>query len=180
MKQITFLLLFVAGIFSVSFASEKGDIVLQPNLNLGGYGGYAGYSGFGIGATLNADFAVHDYVSVGPWVGFTSRSQNLNDYKYNRIGFGARGVFHWWQLLDDKVQKDLKSDKIDFYLPVHLGYYLGYVSINGENLKGYNGDGFNAGSGLGIRYYFNEKIGLGFEWGWQEMSWSKLGVAIKL
>jgi hypothetical protein len=180
MKKLTFALLLVAGIFNTALSSEKGDFVIQPNLNLGGYGGFAGYSGFGIGATLNLDYAVHDYVSVGPWVGFTSRRQNLNDYSYSRIGFGARGVFHWWQLLDDKVQKDLKSDKIDFYLPVHLGYYFGTVRFDGEKFNEFSGNGFNAGSGLGIRYYFNEKIGLGFEWGWQEMSWSKLGVAIKL
>lgn len=162
-------------------AVEKGDFVLQPSLNLGGYGGYAGYGGFGIGATLNADFAVHDYVSVGPFVGFNVRSESNYDYKYSRLGIGARGVFHWWQLLDDKVSKDLKADKIDFYLPLYVGGYLSNTSFNGEKVKGYdNRNGVLAGAGLGFRYYFKPAIGVAFEWGWQEMSWAKLGIAIKM
>jgi hypothetical protein len=162
-------------------AVEKGDFVLQPSLNIGGYGGYAGYGGFGIGATLNADFAVHDYVSVGPFVGFNVRNQSNFDYKYSRLGVGARGVFHWWQLLDDKVSKDLKADKIDFYLPLYVGAYFSNTTIDGQKYDEYdNRNGVLAGAGLGFRYYFKPAFGVSLEWGWQEMSWAKLGVAIKM
>lgn len=179
MRILSFLLVVVLAISS-SFASEKGDFILQPNLNLGGWGGYAGYGGFGIGATLNGEYAVHDYASVGAWVGYNIRNVSNADYKYSRLGFGVRGVFHFWQLIDDKVSKDLKSDKIDFYLPAHLGYYTSNVRIDGNKLEGYKGNGASYGMGLGLRYYFTEKIGLGFEVGGMEMSWAKLGVAIKL
>ncbi|MCO5248518.1 MAG: hypothetical protein M9887_06190 [Chitinophagales bacterium] len=161
-------------------AIEKGDFLLQPSLNLGGYGTYS--SGFGIGVTLNGEYAVHDYVSVGAFFGFNSHTGN-SDIRFSRIGFGARGVFHFWQLIDDKVSKDLKSDKIDFYLPVHLGYDLyrwsGYKNYQGWT-KPANSGQFRIGSGLGLRYYFAPKFAIALEVGGMEVSPAKIGVTIKL
>lgn len=179
MKKILFAALFtiILAPFTKLEAVEKGDFVIQPSLNLGGFGlGGWGYGGFNLGTTLNLDYAVHDYVSVGGYVGFNSLLNS--DVKFSRIGFGARGVFHFWQLIDDKVAKDLKSDKVDFYMPLHLGYHV-YRFNNGYNWGGNNGQ-FRMGTGLGVRYYFNPKIGIAFETGGMEMSWAKLGVAIKL
>jgi dienelactone hydrolase len=162
-------------------AVEKGDFVLQPSLNLGGYGGYPGYGGFGLGATLNADFAVHNYISVGPFIGYNVKSESKDNYKYSRLGIGARGVFHWWQLLDDKVAKDLKADKIDFYVPVFVGGYLSSARFDGNKKDDYdNRNGVLAGVGIGFRYYFQQNIGISLEWGRQEMSYAKIGVAIKM
>lgn len=174
MKKLVFAALFTFLLvpFTKLEAVEKGDFVIQPNLNLGNYG-YRGPGGNGFGATLNFDFAVHDYVSVGPYVGFNHVKAKGWDWKYNRIGFGGRAIFHFWQLIDDKVQKDLKSDKIDWYVPFHLGYSL----YKGDFVDG--GD-FTWGLGMGFRYYFNDKIGIGVEFGGMELSPAKLGVAIKL
>ncbi|MCO5231762.1 MAG: hypothetical protein M9958_11485 [Chitinophagales bacterium] len=160
-------------------AIEKGNFIIQPSLNLGGYGAYS--SGFGIGATLNAEYAVHNYVSVGGFAGFsTNSSSNINFY---RIGFGARGVFHFWQLIDDKVSKDLKADKIDFYVPLHLGYNLyrwsGYKDYPGWTKPSSSGQ-FRVGSGIGLRYYFTPKFGIALEVGGMEISPAKIGVSIKL
>ncbi len=162
-------------------AAHKGMVILQPDFNLGshhGFGGrlgYRGYYSFVPGFTFNADFGVHDYVSVGPYVGFGGRSG------YMHMAFGARGVFHWWQLLDDKVGADLKSDKIDFYLPIHLGVgidrWKGYYWGNGS--KEWRAR-FNGGGGLGFRYYFIDNLGVNLEWGWQEMSFAKIGLTIKV
>lgn len=177
MKKYLFSTVFM--LMLVSFAKgqaiEKGNFIIQPSLNLGGFA-YTGYGGFNLGTTLNLDYAVHDYVSVGGYVGFNT---SLNStWKYSRIGFGARGVFHFWQLIDDKVSKDLKSDKIDFYMPLHLGYHIYRF---GDGFPGNANSGqFRMGTGLGIRYYFNPKIGIAFETGGMEMSWAKIGVAIKL
>lgn len=156
-------------------AAHKGMVILQPDFNLGSHSGFGnwywgGYSRFGFvpGFTFNADFGVHDYVSVGPYVGFGGREG------YMVMGVGARGVFHWWQLLDDKVNADLLSDKIDFYFPVHMGVIM-------DRFKPYKWHaGFNAGSGLGFRYYFVDQFGVNLEWGWQEMSWAKFGLTVKL
>lgn len=153
-----------------SGAAHKGMFILQPDLNVGSnYGGRYYNGGFFMpGFTFNIDIGVHDYVSVGPYAGFGAR----NGFYY--IGAGARGVFHWWQLVDDKVSADLKSDAIDFYLPVFLGVDFG-------KYKGYgSGARFKGGAGLGFRYYFVEKFGVNLEWGWMEMSYAKIGVTIKV
>lgn len=158
-------------------ASEKGDFVIQADFNLGtiysGYGyGWGGYSRFTPGFTMNFDYNVHQYAGVGAYVGM-----NFNK-NFFMIGVGARGVFHWWQLLDDKVSADLKADKIDFYLPLHLGVKM--ISWRHDLIDDKMRVRFNGGSGLGFRYYFTPKIGVNLEWGWQELSWAKIGVQFKL
>lgn len=170
----TFLLATFAFTFSSVQAVEKGDLVIQPSLNLGGFAYAGGWGGFNVGTTVNVQYAVHDYVSVGGYFGFNA---NTGTTKFRRIGFGATGTFHFWQLIDDKVDKDLKSDKVDFYFPVHLGYHL--YRFGGSNSYLKKGV-FRGGAGLGVRYYFNDKIGVAFETGGMEMSWAKIGVAIKL
>ncbi len=176
MKKYLFTLLVCLSVFSLSSvqAVEKGDFVIQPTLNIGNYSFNGSYSnGRGIGITANFDYAVHDYVSVGGFVGFNSIRIKHNKNNYGRIGFGARGVFHFWQLIDDKRPKDLKSDKVDWYIPFHVGYNI----YSGDYIDG--GDVLY-GLGMGIRYYFNPKIGIAFEFGGMELSPAKIGVAIKL
>lgn len=176
MKKILFsvLVCLVSFQFNQVSAVEKGDFVIQPNLNLGNYGIAKGINGgMAFGVTANFDYAVHDYVSLGGFIGFNTVSARYsNSYNYGRMAFGARGIFHFWQLIDDKVSKDLKSDKVDFYLPLHLGYNI--YTGNGS------GGDFNMGLAIGIRYYFNDRIGLAFETGGTELSFAKLGVAIKM
>lgn len=166
--SLSVILIFLGAFFAQ--ASEKGDLVIQPSLNLGAYGPNDRYTGGSWGgAILNIDYAVHDYVSVGGYFGF-----NGND-RFRQFGIGARGVFHWWQLLDDRRPKDLKSDRVDFYLP----FYVGVRAVTTSDGTRVNNDWF-PGLGLGLRYYFNDKVGLAFEFGGMEMSSAKLGVAIKL
>ena len=158
-------------------AAHKGMIILQPDLNVGSHLGFGkwgkGYYGVGVfvpGFTFNVDFGVHDYVSVGPYIGFGGRNG------FAHMAVGARGVFHWWQLMDDKVSGDLHSDKIDFYLPVHFGIAMSrHKSFDNVWRVGGNG-----GGGLGFRYYFVKKFGMNVEWGWQEMSWLKFGLTVNL
>ena len=170
MKKLLLSLTLLVSILSVSKASEKGDLVIQPSLMLGAYGPVDRYSnGNWGGVMLNVDYAVIDYLSVGGYVGFSGADT------YNSIGVGARGVFHWWQLIDDKGSRDLKSDKFDLYMP----FFVGLRFVNGKDGTLTDND-FFPGIGLGARYYFNDKIGLAFEFGGLEMSSAKLGVSIKL
>lgn len=161
-------------------ASQKGNFVLTPSFNIGGHGLF-GYtyvgSGFPFGVTLNGDINVHDYVSVGPWVGYNIRT--TSGWKDHTIGFGARGNFHFWQLIDDKVAKDLKSDKIDWYYTLALGGYINLFKFKNTDVGKTTNGGFLFGSSLGIRYYFNDHVGISFEYGWTELSWAKIGVPIK-
>jgi hypothetical protein len=157
--------------FRSAIAVQKGDIVLQPALNLGAYGPFDRYSnGSWGGVILNADFAVIDYLSIGPYIGFNSGNG------YTSFGVGARGSFHWWQLIADRRNNNrLRPDQIDFYLP----FFLGFRGVNSKEGVATDND-FFPGIGIGFRYYFNDNIGLGFEFGGMEMSSAKLGVAIKL
>jgi hypothetical protein len=170
MKNLVFALLATIMVSPHLMAVEKGDLVIQPSLTLGAYGPFDRYKdGSWGGVMLNIDYAVHDYVSVGGYFGFTG-----ND-NFRQFGAGARGVFHWWQLLDDRRPRDLKSDKVDFYLP----FFVGVRSIATSEGTKIDTDWF-PGIGVGIRYYFNDKVGLAFEFGGMEMSTAKLGVSIKL
>jgi hypothetical protein len=157
-----------------SGAVSKGMVILQPDFNLGSHGGLRrGYDDFVLGFTFNADFGVHEYISVGPYLGFGGAGGD------RQFAVGARGVFHWWQLLDNKAGKDLKSNKIDFYLPLHLGVHVfSHRHINGSGR--YRDASFGTGVGLGFRYYFSPAFGVNLEWGWQEMSFAKIGVQFKL
>jgi hypothetical protein len=170
MKNLVFAVLASLMVFPHLMAVERGDLVIQPSVTLGAYGPSDRYkNGSWGGVMLNVDYAVHDYVSVGGYFGFTG-----ND-NFRQFGAGARGVFHWWQLLDDRRPKDLKSDKVDFYLP----FFVGVRSISTSDGTRIDNDWF-PGIGVGIRYYFNDKVGLAFEFGGMEMSTAKLGVSIKL
>jgi hypothetical protein len=165
-------------------AAHSGMVVLQADFNLGSHGtfgawywgpGYPVRSNFVPGFTFNADFGVHDYASVGPYIGFGGRSG------YFQMALGVRGVFHWWQLLDDKVASDLHSDKIDFYIPIHLGVMMDRFKIRPFPSASTSWHAaFNGGGGIGFRYYFVKQFGINMELGWQEMSYAKLGFTFQI
>ncbi len=160
-------------------ASEKGNVVITPSIGLGSYGYYAaGARGFGLPINLNVDFNLHDYASVGPWASFYTRKFD-SDARYTGIGVGARGLFHFWQLIDDKVSKDLKADKLDIYWGLGLGYNLGKLKYNDNVVNDYKDNYFTWGSGLGLRYYFVERFGVSAEFGYLGNSWLKIGFPIK-
>ncbi|MEZ5008103.1 MAG: hypothetical protein R2753_08140 [Chitinophagales bacterium] len=149
---------------------EKGDVLLSPGI---GWGTRVGASNFfWPNVIFNADFGVHDYVSVGPYAAVA-----FGGNRYNAYSIGACASFHWWQLLDDKVAKDLKQDQIDFYLPFWLGARI-LTNHNGSSRS----NGFDAGLGLGLRWYpnANQRFALYGEWGRGPISWGSVGMTIKV
>jgi len=147
-------------------AHQKGDFILTPAIGLGNYGYYGG--GYAFPVILNADWAVHDYVDVGPYVGF------MINGSYFSILPGARANFNWWQLTDDKASKDLKSDVLDLYLSVGFGYEIFLTS-------GFNGfNRFRWNTNLGLRWYFKPNIALMGEFGATPVAPVNLGIAFKL
>lgn len=168
------LLAIVVLIFALSFQLEaqksfqKGNVLLNPGVGLGSNYGLI-YSGFRPSVFFSADFGVHDYVSVGPYVGATFFNGVTG------VDFGARGNFHWWQLLDDKVEKDLLQDQLDIYATLWLGGEIGTGSFN-------FGRGFDAGFTQGIRWYpkANNRFALFGEFGWTPISYSTIGATIKI
>ena len=168
-------------------ASAKNNFVIQPTLNIGHHLGFAelNYAGnrYGngllLGMTLNLDYNVHDYISIGVYYGVAFKNYKDNNVAYLGQAVGARGAFHWWQLIDDKSDKDLFSEKLDFDFHAHLGAYI--LSYKDKALdsktKKY---GLNAGGGIGLRYYFVDHFGVAIEAGYEEASWGKIGFAIKI
>jgi hypothetical protein len=153
---------------------EKGTMQLDVSFNLGNHGGFGGaFRGTGLGVgfvpgvTINFDYAVHPYASVGGYVGFGARR------KVAGIGVGARGVFHIYQLISDKAGTKVDPGKLDFYFPFHIG------AIIATSKGGGTGAGATAGGGLGVRYYFTNNVGVMAEVGWLEMSVAKIGAAFK-
>ncbi len=177
---------------------EKGDIQLDVNFIAGStwplvysggifanidedgiprIGGFYGVGGLGL--MVNVDGAVHRYASVGGYLGFLGFPSVSHKGSFG-VGFGARGVFHIYQLIADKTDTKVDPSKLDFYTMMHLGGVIYVGSSSSTDGSGFQGGGPTFGWGLGLRYYFTDRIGLNTEVGWLEMSVFKLGLAIKL
>ena len=136
------------------------------------------YTGLIPGVTVNLDYNVHKYVGIG--VNYSAAFQKFSKSKVFYLGnfFGARCVFHWWQLFSDKSGKSLAADKIDFDIHFHAGGYL----ITEKNLvtsQKIKQLGFNAGGGIGFKYYFVRNFGVAIDAGYEEASWLKVGFVFK-
>lgn len=178
MKKLLFALVLSLGLGTANTADaqvmSKGTILVSPNFNLG-YGGFGnsilgGYGGFVPGGTVNVDIGVHDYVSVGPYVGFAGRDG------FRNIAFGARGNFHFGNLIYEKKGTEV-FEKLDLYYSLGLG---GRISTyKGLDKDLYSPFRFGFSSALGVRYYVADWIGVQAEFGGTEMSWAKIGVTFK-
>ncbi len=167
-------------------ASAKGNIVIQPTFTFGHHIGFSkllydgNYYGAGLvpGVAINLDYNVHDYISIG--LQYAVAFKNYKDLNTNYLAnaVGARVGLHWWQLLDDKLDVDLYSDKLDLDIHAHIGAYLVRFKNNTSQQKTKN-IGLNAGGGIAFRYFFNEHFGVAIEAGYEEVSFAKIGFAIK-
>ena len=184
-KILTILFVLFVSFNSFAQASQKGDITLSPGIGLGVYG--VGYGvGFAVPVVLNFDVNVHDYVSVGAYGGFWTRKWDYSfsdSYRFTSTHFGARASFHFWQLIDDKVDADLLSDKLDIYFTPWLGYNLRtakWVDNGGVTTNNIGwGNRFQGGAQLGVRYYLNDHIGFFGEWGGTPTAYSNFGMTFK-
>lgn len=176
-KLILFALLFTSVVFISTEklqaqAHEKGDIILSPFIGAGNWGYYGRDYAMPVG--VNLDFAVHKYADVGPYAGV------LLNRNYSGINFGARANFNWWQLLDDKVAKDLKGDVIDLYYTLGFGYEI-FTGLNNANYWRRRDDinRFRWHSAMGIRWYFAPRIALMAEVGGASLAPVHIGISFK-
>lgn len=164
-KARLFILLFSAMVpgFSKTFAQahQRGDIALSPGISFGNYNFHG--DGFGISLIGYADFSPHDYASVGPYFGVFISNGTAFD-------FGARGNFHWWQLTDDKADKDLKADILDLYFSVYVG----------AEVSNFYDNRARGGAMLGMRWYFAKSVALMFELGGPPAGFTTIGFTFKL
>lgn len=189
MKKLTVLL--VAILLTISSlqikaqssqAYAKGDKVVQLGLSLGSFGSrYLGYSGgFSVPLNASAEFGIHDYISVGPFVGYNRWKYRYYDgnYGWNFLAVGARGSFHYLPFLNELLETSVDEDKFDFYATFLLG--LNFISYrDGENSYYYGRyTRLTLGPALGFRYKFNENFGAYAEAGRGSLGFLTLGASL--
>lgn len=191
MKKLVLLFIGLATLsFGYSQAFSKGTKSLT--LYFGGanmlhiptnYSYYSGVFGRGFFSPITGqmgvemEFGVHKYVGVGFNVGVGGRANSYVFSNELNVPVGAFANFHWWQLLDDKVGKDMKSDKLDLYAGVDLGSGVAlHFDGNGNT---YTDALVFAGPHLGIKYYPIERLGIGGELGYGK-TFANFGLTFKL
>ena len=168
MKKIHFSILLVLGLLAgtqsfAQLAIDKGTKFINLGIGLGG--GY--YSGGGIGFVGAADFGVYKNITVGATAGYHSYGNAYLTYNYHSFDIGARGSYHFNELLS------LPNDKIDLYAGLGLSYYsLSY----GGYLDNYSR--IEVPFHLGGRYFFSDNVGAFAELG-SSINTLKLGVTFK-
>lgn len=170
----------------------KGSKQISIGLGLSSYigqfgkGGYYGYSGgrgyyragFWYSGTLSvqAEFGVHDYVGVGLVTGLGGRAYVGGGGGVLYVPVGIIANFHFLQLIADKKGVAV-ADKLDVYAGLNFGTGLGVVRTKGvgSDVAGI----IFAGPQVGVKYFFNSKIGVYGEVGYGK-SVFEAGVSIKL
>ena len=138
--------------------------------------GLASYWGGGIPIGVSYETTLIDNLSVGGSLDYAHYGRNYGGYKwsYNFIYAGARGSYHFGELLET-------SDKFDPYAGISLGFrFASYKDTYGYTSDYYNpyNSGLYMGIHVGGRYYFTDKIG-GFAEVGYGVSALRLGVTAK-
>jgi hypothetical protein len=204
MKKIFFLFLLatvVATNFSFGQAFEKKGKYL--NLNLGGaqmwhiggdlkrdYYGFTGYAPITGQIGVQMEFGVHEYVGVGFTTGFGFGAGIGRGYWGGYYGgyytyspeinvpIGAFANFHFYQLIADKVSKNIHADKLDIYAGLNLGSGVAVFFPKYDD-KAYVSALFFIGPHVGVRYFFTEKVAVNAELGYGK-SFINGGITFKL
>lgn len=162
---------------------DKGDMVLSFGLGLGStyVGGWNSYYKIGVPPVFVAgDYCLREdlgpgNLGVGGIIAFSSYKYDPSyvdwGYKYSVFMIGARGSYHFVDLVD----------KLDLYGGVVIGASIVSDKVYGD----YPGTGYSANaSGVlydvfaGARYYFTDNLGVMAELGYG-IAWLKMGVSLK-
>ena len=180
MKRILLISTLLIIAVSLSFsqmAYKKGDQVISLGIGLGGFAG--AYGSGGIAITGGYEYGIHENISLGGVVGYSSSSEDVwGDYgwKYTYILIGARGAYH----IDL-----IKDPKFDTYGGLLLGYNIVSSSAKGTapvlGLGSYSASSSYLAIGvfIGGRYYFSPKLAVQAELGYG-LGILNIGIAYKL
>ena len=126
---------------------------------------------------VQGEFGVHKYLGLGftTGVGGRGRYGNNNTGEFN-IPIGVIFNFHFYQLIADKKSKAKHADKLDMYFGASAG--SGIAIAYYKDFRRARPIGFG-GVHYGIRYYFNDKIGINGEFGFGK-SLANIGVVFKI
>lgn len=160
---------------------NKGKIVPQIGIGLGTYyyaPGYVG-RGFAIPVVFGIEGGVHDYVGVGGYFGAATRRYSYGNGRdrITTLSTGARGTFHFYNMIEDLTDANLHTDKLDIYVGVLLGYEHNIYSD--EDINSFRGRFFGGGM-VGVRYYPTKCFGIYAEVGRNVLSFINLGAAFRL
>ena len=137
----------------------KGKNFLNAGIGLGTFG-LSGTGGLPITASFEHGFT--DKISAGGYVGFVQR-KFAHDWKYTYFVIGARGSYHFNELLN------VTNEKLDVYGGASL-YYRGYRLKYGDDEISdlYDTNGGTVGLALhaAARYMFKENLGAYAELGY--------------
>ncbi len=171
--------LFAAALLAGTFAqaqdipkdeSVKGKNYINAGIGLGTFG-FTGTGGLPITASFEHGFS--DKISAGLSVGLVSTKYS-SYWKYNYFVVGARGSYHFNELLN------VNNDKVDVYGGATLfyrGYSVKYTGPDDWYGKSSSG-GLDFAIHAGGRYYFAENFGAFAELGWG-ISPLQLGLTLK-
>ncbi len=195
------LALSVIAILSISLASnaqafEKGGKYISLGLGgsnfwhissngyFGSYGNF-GYTPITGQLSVQGEFGVHKYVGVGFTTGIGGRAAGTGIYRYGwgsgyssefNIPIGVIANFHFYQLIADKVSKDIHADKLDVYAGLNLG--SGIAMFPGTDPLQVSAL-FFVGPQVGARYFFTPNMAANLEVGYGK-TWVNGGLTFKI
>lgn len=174
---ISTLLIITVGLSFSQMAYKKGDQVISLGIGLGGFAGAYGTGGIAI--TGGYENGIHENISLGGVVGYSSSSEDVfagYGWKYTYILIAARGAYHI-----DLIH----NSQWDTYGGVLLGYNIVSSKVNGTlpyvSYGNYSASASYMAFGvfIGGRYYFNKNLAVQAELGYG-LGILNIGIAYKL
>lgn len=168
-------------------AYQKGDKLLNIGTSLGyyGYGYFGNKSGFTLPVNASFEYGITDQVSVGPYVGYARWSYEYNvgagntKYSWSFLAVGARGTFHYTELLNELTGGDINEEKIDLYVSILMGLeFRSYKDDSGYDYYS-NDTVLKLGPNVGVRYLLSKNIGVYAEGGRGSFGWLNFGFSAK-
>lgn len=104
---------------------------------------------------FQGEFGVHEYVGVGFVTGLAGSARGPSWTTSVSAPIGVQANFHFYQLIANKVSKDIHADKLDIYAGVNIGSGIGY-DFYYDNLT----VPIWGGVQVGARYWFSERVGV--------------------
>ncbi|RBQ05380.1 outer membrane beta-barrel protein [Pedobacter miscanthi] len=177
-KQLLLIALFIFSVSAVNAQSKssfsKGDNLFNVGVGIGSpYFGTGYSSSLPVNPSVSYEIGVSNAISVGGQVSCASSKYDGYNYtfKESAIYFGARGSYHFNQLLK-------LNPKFDLYSGLSLGYVTVSIS-DSESIVTGTASGFGFGFYAGGKYYLGKSTAIYSELGYQSLSFLNVGIAFK-
>lgn len=179
---LTLLILSAGCLFATESKAQRAQMSNGEHLLNVGLGIATHYDG-GIPVSLSYEQqAIAPNLTIGGLLGYMSHSYTIGneDYGFRVFIFGARGSFHFNELLSKAANMD--AEKLDLYAGAGLAYQtLSWrTDFQHPGLPGNYDNRLRLLLHIGARYYFTDHVGAFLELGDTGLSTLQLGAAFKL